>query len=166
MIPCSQYKEEILKSWAQQNPSGFHVKSNIYESVICLFLSHKLSKILICFTSDCGEITCAIFNLKQGPVCYEQFSSIAIKVHVCIILCFFLCRMGRCIASMHGTTATSAASSTTCATPTSFQYVCSCCTRTWDFPALPSSAPETSSADKSSGEKWSKYHLACLVFMS
>lgn len=65
----------------------------------------------------------------------------------------FLCRMGRCIASMHVTTATSAASSTTCVTPTSSQFVCSCCTRTWGSPALPSSAPETSSVDRSWGEE-------------
>lgn len=67
------------------------------------------------------------------------------------LLCF-LCRTGRCIVSTPATMATSAASSTTCVTQTSSQYVCSCCTRTWDSPVSPSSAPETSSADKSWGE--------------
>lgn len=61
-------------------------------------------------------------------------------------------RMERYTASMPVTMATSAGSSTTCVTPTSFPCGSSCCTKTCDFHALPSSVPETSGRGRSWGE--------------
>lgn len=57
------------------------------------------------------------------------------------LLSFPPARMARCTASMLGSMGTSAASSTTTASPTWCPCVCSCHTRTCGFPGLPSSAP-------------------------
>lgn len=57
------------------------------------------------------------------------------------LLSFPPARMARCTASMLGSTGTSAASSTTTASPTWCLCVCSCHTRICGFPGLPSSAP-------------------------
>lgn len=57
------------------------------------------------------------------------------------LLSFPPARMARYTASMLGSTGTSAASSTTTASPTWCLCACSCHTRTCGFPGLPSSAP-------------------------
>lgn len=65
--------------------------------------------------------------------------------------------MERCTASTLVTTATSAASSTTCVTRTWSRCASSCCIRTCDSPALPSSAPGTSWMGRSWGEELSSH---------